>query len=114
VDGVADLELGLAEQLGVGLAGQQFGEAPGSGEEGAFEEVVEALGFGLLLRGQAMPGHSFTEQFLDAFPRPDRLPNFPPTCETLTLGRVSELRNRDVPLKDPHVVAPPLFSFPAA
>jgi len=27
---------------------------------------------------------SFAEQFVDAFPDPDNLPDFPPTCETLT------------------------------
>jgi hypothetical protein len=57
VNGVTDLKLGLAEQLGVGLAGQQAGEVPGLGGEGALQEFEQAPGFGLLLGGQADVGH---------------------------------------------------------
>jgi hypothetical protein len=57
MDGAADLELGLAEQLGVGLAGQQAGEVLGRGGAGALPQVEQALGFGLLFGGQGDVGH---------------------------------------------------------
>ena len=52
VELIADLELGLAQLLAVGLAGHQACEAAGLVEEGLPELFVEALGFGLLLGGK--------------------------------------------------------------
>src|SRR6266550_3334873 len=56
MQGVANLELGLAQELGVGLAGEEFSEAAGLVEEGLLEGIVEALGFGFLFGGKVHAG----------------------------------------------------------
>jgi hypothetical protein len=89
VDEVADLELGLAEDLGVGLGGQQAGEGQDLGVGGGLEGVVDAPGFGLLVVGEVHHGDSFAEEFMDAFPKLASLPDFPPTAETLTPSQPS-------------------------
>jgi hypothetical protein len=43
VDGIADLELGGAEELLVGLGGEQACQGPEIGVGGLFEGVVDAL-----------------------------------------------------------------------
>jgi hypothetical protein len=52
VDAVADLELGRSQELGVGLGGEQAGEAAGSLQERLLQGFKEALGIGFLLGGQ--------------------------------------------------------------
>jgi hypothetical protein len=52
VDRLADLELRGAEELRVGLGGEQACEAAGLVQEGLLEGLEEALGFGFLLGGQ--------------------------------------------------------------
>src|SRR5262249_22222145 len=52
VDGVADLELGGAEEVSVVLAGEQPGELAGLVEEGRLDRLEEALGQGFLFGGK--------------------------------------------------------------
>ena len=48
-DAVADLELGLPEELSVRFGGEQFGEASEVGVGGLLERLIDPLGqFGLL------------------------------------------------------------------
>jgi hypothetical protein len=48
VQGLLKVELGLAQQVGVVLAGQEFGEASGFFEEGSLQELKETVGLFLL------------------------------------------------------------------
>lgn len=86
VDRVANLELRLAQQLGVRFASQQAGEVAGFIEERLLEQGKEALGFGFLLGSQWREGHSATP--CGGFPGNQAttadLWNFPPPYETLT------------------------------
>jgi hypothetical protein len=54
MDAVADLELGLAQELGVGLGGEQAGEAAGFVKEGLLQSIKQALGFGILFWGEVL------------------------------------------------------------
>jgi hypothetical protein len=54
VDAVANLELGRAEELGVGLGGEEAGEAAGLVEEGLLQGFKKALGFGFLVAGEVL------------------------------------------------------------
>src|SRR5262249_6038589 len=56
VDRVADLELGLTQELIVGLGGEQASEAAGLIQEGLLEGLEEALGFGFLVGGEVHAG----------------------------------------------------------
>ena len=57
VDMVADLELGGPQEAVIGLGGQQAGDVTGLVEEGLLEQLVEALGFGLLVGGEGDVRH---------------------------------------------------------
>jgi hypothetical protein len=57
VDDVADLELGLAEDLVIGLGGQESGHLEDVTFEGLEHGLGEFLGMGLLLGGQVGGGH---------------------------------------------------------
>jgi hypothetical protein len=54
VDGVAHLELGAVQHLGVLLADQEVGQLPGFVQEGLLHLLVEALGEGPLLGGEGL------------------------------------------------------------
>src|SRR5262249_30304178 len=56
VDGLADLELGRAQQLGGGLGGQQLGEPSRLLEKDALQLLEQTLGFGLLVGGEIPAG----------------------------------------------------------
>jgi hypothetical protein len=44
VKGIADLKLGLAEEFGIGLAGQQPSQTASLGQERLLQRVEESLG----------------------------------------------------------------------
>jgi hypothetical protein len=51
---IANLELGLAQLLAVGLARQQAREAAGFIQKDLLQQLVEALGFGFLFRREVV------------------------------------------------------------
>jgi hypothetical protein len=57
VDDVADLELGLSQDLVIGLGGQESGHLEDVSFEGLEHGLDEFLGMGLLLGGQLRGGH---------------------------------------------------------
>ena len=57
MDPVADLELGLPEELPIGFGGEQFGEATEVGVGGLLQSLIDPLGQFGLLGGQGEPGH---------------------------------------------------------
>src|SRR5262249_60805393 len=94
VDRVADRELRLAEELAVGLGGQEAGEPLGLVQERLLHQLEEALGLGLLLGGQGGVGHEGTPgrgEFPGDASAPSDLGNFPPPFETLTRDDDSSL-----------------------
>jgi hypothetical protein len=58
VNGIANLELGVAEELVVGLGGEEFGEGTEVLVGGLAEKLVEAFGLGALFGGQVHDGLS--------------------------------------------------------
>jgi hypothetical protein len=52
VDSIADLELGLTEELAVGLGGEQLGDAPDFVPDGGEQASLDPVGFVALLGGQ--------------------------------------------------------------
>ena len=87
VNGVAELELGLAQHLAGRLAGEQACQAACLLEQGFLEEFEQALGFGFLFGREGKISHG-------AIPSEGEFPvdrsvfayvrNFPPTFEMLT------------------------------
>ncbi|WP_145269311.1 hypothetical protein [Tautonia plasticadhaerens] len=55
---VADLELGLAQELAVGFGGERMGDPAQLGIAGRPQGLVDALGFGGLLGGQFGERHA--------------------------------------------------------
>jgi hypothetical protein len=99
---VADLELGAAPLLAVGLAGQEPGEAAGLVAAGLLQHLVEVLGFGFLFRGQ---GASATGHLLgkgEGFPSHASAATYVghslPTFETPTLFSLCYHFILDIPL----------------
>jgi hypothetical protein len=96
---VADLELGLTQQLGVGLLRQQAGQAARLLKERPLEQLEEALGLGLLLGGKRQLCHgtiSLRGGFLVDVSRPAYVRNFPPPFETPTPQLADGLLTRAV------------------
>jgi len=57
VDLISDLEFGLAEELMVGLGGEQISQGPEVGVGGLAERSIDAIGECGLIVGQAELGH---------------------------------------------------------
>jgi hypothetical protein len=87
VNGIAELELGLAQHLAGRLAGEEACQATCLLEQGLLEEFKEALGFGFLLGREGKIGHGATPSEGE-FPVDGSaftyVRDFPPTFEMLT------------------------------
>jgi hypothetical protein len=87
MNAITDLELRVSQQMGVGLAGHEPGEAKGLGIEVVLEATVNGLCLGLLFGGKRFVVHDVSPgegEFQGAPSGPAILANFPPTFETLT------------------------------